>query len=186
MKYKVVVIGVSAGGMGALSVLFSYLPANYHIPIIVVQHLYPTQDRYLVDSFNNNYPLTVKEADEKETIQQRHIYFAPPNYHLLVERDETFSLSIDTKVNYSRPSIDVLFVSAAYVWTAELIGILLTGANNDGASGMSFIKKHGGLTIAQDPATAEYPVMPQAAIDATNVDKILSLEGIGRFLKSLT
>ena len=136
--------------------------------------------------FNNKCTLTIKEADDKEEIRPGFLYFAPPDYHLLIERDETFSLSIDARVNYSRPSIDVLFESAVYVWSSGLIGILLTGANNDGAHGMRLIKEHGGLTIAQDPATAEYPVMPKAAIDAAAVDKILSIEGIGEFLRAFS
>ena len=184
-QYKAVVIGVSAGGMDALTGLFSCLSQGFPLPITVVQHLHPTQDGYLFEHLNRKCPLTVKEADEKEALQPGHIYFAPPGYHLLVERDETFSLSVDEKVNYARPSIDVLFVSAADTWAGGLIGILLTGASHDGAHGMCVIQEHGGLTIAQDPATAEYPVMPKAAVDAGCVDRILGLEEIGAFLRQL-
>lgn len=171
--------------MEALSNLFSYLPGGFPLPIIVVQHLAATQDGYLFEHFNRKCALLVKEAHEKETILPGHIYFAPPGYHLLIERDETFSLSMDEKVNHSRPSIDVLFESAVRVWSCALIGIILTGANHDGAYGMRLIKEHGGLTIAQDPATAEYPVMPQAAIDQTDIDRILPLGGIESFLNML-
>ena len=184
-EYKAVVMGVSAGGMDALTGLFSCLPQGFPLPIIVVQHLSSTQDGYLFEHFNRRCALTVKEADEKERIQPGHIYFAPPGYHLLVERDETFSLSVDEKVNYARPSIDVLFVSAAHAWPGGLIGIILTGANHDGAHGMCVIQAHGGLTIAQDPATALHPVMPKAAVDAGCVDRILGLEAIGAFLRDL-
>ena len=183
-SYKAIVVGASAGGVEALSKLFSHLGAKFPLSIIVVQHSHPSGDSYLAEFFNGKYALTVKEAHDKEPIQQGHIYFAPPDYHLLIERDQTFSLNIDEKVNYVRPSIDVLFESAAYVWSSNLIGIILTGANRDGAYGMRLIKEHGGLTIAQDPATAENPVMPKAAIDAGGVDNILSLEGIIKFLKT--
>ena len=181
-NFECIVIGASAGGMEAVSKLLSYLPGEFPLPVIFAQHLHPTEDEYLVEYFNDKCALTVKGANEKERIQQGHVYFAPPDYHLLIERDQTFSLSIDEKVNYTRPSIDVLFESAAHVWSSHLIGIILTGANNDGAYGMRLIKDYGGLTIAQDPSTAEYPVMPQAAIDARGVEKILPLEGIGEFL----
>lgn len=184
--YRAIVIGVSAGGLTALSTLFSHLPEGFALPVIVVQHIHPAADRQIFDYFNSKCTLTVKEAEDKEKIQAGYVYFAPPDYHLLVEQNETFSLSIDPRVNFSRPAIDVLFESAVRVWSPRLIGILLTGASSDGACGMKLIKDHGGLTIAQDPATAEYPVMPQSAIDANAADKILSLDGIGNFLKTVS
>lgn len=184
--YKAIVIGVSAGGLAALSKLFPCLPDRFPLPVIVVQHVRSTTNRYIYTHFNNKCTLTIKEADDKEEIQPGFVYFAPPDYHLLIERDETFSLSIDARVNYSRPSIDVLFESAVHVWSSGLIGILLTGASSDGAYGMRLIKEHGGLTIVQDPATAEYPLMPKAAIDAVAVDKILPIESIGEFLADCT
>ena len=185
-KYKAIVIGVSAGGLAALSKLFPCLPDRFPLPVIIVQHVGATANRYKYAHFDNKCILTIKEADDKEEIRPGFVYFAPPDYHLLIERDETFSLSVDAKVNYSRPSIDVLFESAVYVWSSSLIGILLTGASSDGAHGMRLIKEHGGLTIVQDPATAEYPVMPKAAIDAVAVNKILSIESIGEFLKTFS
>ena len=184
--YKAIVIGVSAGGLAALSKLFPCLPERFPLPVIVVQHLAATTNRYKFAHFKKECPLTIKEVDEKERIRPGIIYFAPPDYHLLIERDETFSLSIDARVNFSRPSIDVLFESAVFVWSSGLIGILLTGASSDGAHGMQLIKQYGGLTIAQDPATAEYPVMPQAAIHAAAVEKILSIEDIGKLLKTFS
>lgn len=181
--YKAIVIGVSAGGLAALSKLFSFLSDRFPLPIAVVQHVASGAHGNRFTHFNNNCGLTIKEADEKEAIRPGFIYFAPPDYHLLIERDGTFSLSIDARVNFSRPAIDVLFESAAYAWSSSLIGILLTGASSDGAHGMRQIKQYGGMTISQDPATAEYPVMPKAAIDAGVVDKILPIAGIGEFLK---
>lgn len=183
--YKAIVIGASAGGLQALFELTSSLPADFHLPIIIAQHVHYTQNGSFTQNFNRISKLPVKVADEKEVIRQGHIYFAPPNYHLLIERDETFSLSVDQRVNYARPSIDVLFESAVYAWSSCLIGIILTGANGDGAEAMRLIKQHGGLTIAQDPSTAESPVMPQSAINAGGVDKILSLDQIVRLIISL-
>jgi two-component system chemotaxis response regulator CheB len=183
--YKAVVIGVSAGGLTALSQLFSCLGERFFIPLIVVQHVHPTATGYRYTHFNNRCRLTIKEAEDKEKILPGFIYFAPPDYHLLVERDETFSLSIDARVNFSRPSIDVLFESAAYAFSSGLIGILLTGANNDGAYGMRVIRSQGGFTIAQDPSSAEYPTMPQSAVDAHAVDKIYTLQVIGEFLNKI-
>jgi len=126
--------------------------------------------------------LTVKDADEKEAIRPGFVYFAPPNYHLLIETDHTFGLSIDPKVNYSRPSIDVLFENAANVYGPRLISILLTGANNDGAKGLRLIKEKGGLVIVQDPRSAEFPFMPEAALQVVKPDFVLGLAELGRWL----
>jgi len=185
-SYKAIVIGGSAGSMDVLLLLFSYLPETFCLPIIIVNHLHPLDDGDLVRFFSQHTSLTVKEASDKEQIQAGYIYFPPANYHLLVEPDGTFSLSVDSKVNYSRPSIDVLFESAAVTWDGDLIGILLSGANSDGAAGISAVKKYGGLTLAQDPSEAAYPVMPQAAIATGNVDEVLSTHEIGQFLQRLS
>jgi len=181
-KYKAVVIGVSAGGMKVLTKLLSMLPENFSMPLIIVQHLHPTQGEFYIRYFNEKCALPVKEADEKESIQAGYIYFAPPNYHLLIEEDHSFSLSSDEKVNFSRPAIDVMFESAVDAYHSDLIGVVLTGANNDGASGLQLIKNNGGLTVVQNPDDAESPTMPQAAIDAGGADFILSLEEIGNLL----
>lgn len=178
MKYRAVVIGASAGGIHAIKAIIMALPGNFHLPIIIVQHISPLSDNYWITLMDSLSALTVKEADEKEKIRKGTIYITPPNYHLLIERDETFSLSIDPKVNYARPSIDVLFESAADVYKDHLIGVILTGANSDGANGLRRIKEYGGLAIVQDPATAESASMPAAAIAATQVDYILPLEEI--------
>ncbi len=177
-QYSAIVIGTSAGGMVALTKLLAPLPEDFSLPIIIVQHVHPTQDGFMVDNLNSKCSLTVKEANGSEVIHPNHIYLAPPNYHLLLERDKTFSLSIDEKVNYSRPSINVLFESAVDVYSSGLVGILLTGANEDGAMGLKMIKENSGLAIVQDPDTAEYPFMPRAAIDMVKVDHILPLEKI--------
>ena len=185
MKYRAVVIGASAGGIHAIKAIIMALPSNFHLPVIIVQHISPLSDNYWITLMDSLSALTVKEADEKEKIRKGTIYITPPNYHLLIERDETFSLSIDPKVNYARPSIDVLFESAADVYKDQLIGVILTGANSDGANGLRRIKEYGGLAIVQDPATAESASMPAAAIAATQVDYILPLEEITDILITL-
>ncbi len=181
-KYQVVVIGVSAGGMEALKKLFLDLSLDFLLPIIVTQHLHSTQSGFFIEFFDSLCALTVKEAEENEKIRYGFIYFAPPDYHLLIEDDRSFSLSSDEKVNYSRPSIDVLFESAADVYGSQLIGVILTGASSDGTNGMKRIKECGGMTIAQNPEEAEYPIMPKSAIDAGEIDHILSLNEISKFL----
>jgi len=184
-RYEAIVIGVSAGGLSALEIIFKQLDANFCLPILVVQHLSPSSENYLPVHFSARYPQNFKEADDKEEIRSNTIYFAPPNYHLLVEYDRHLALSADERVNFSRPAIDVLFESAADVFANKLIGIILTGASSDGAVGLEKIKRYGGLAIVQDPKTAEAQAMPTAAIAATDVDHILTLEEIGPFLNSL-
>jgi len=184
-KYKAVVMGSSAGGLAVLARILSVFPQNFRLPLIVVQHLHPRQGEFYIQYLNDRTALTVKEADEKEDIVGGYVYFAPPNYHLLIEEDETFSLSSDEKVNYSRPSIDVLFESAAEVYGNRLAGVILTGANNDGASGLNLIKKNGGLAVVQEPCSAESPYMPRAALELVEADYILSPEEIGTVLVNL-
>jgi two-component system, chemotaxis family, protein-glutamate methylesterase/glutaminase len=181
-RFDAIVIGGSAGAMTALSTLLPCFPENYPLSVIVVLHLHPRQDRYFLEHFNKLCILNVKEADEKENIQAGYVYFAPPNYHLLIENNRTFSLSTDEKVNYSRPSIDVLFESAANVYGPRLAAILLTGANNDGAEGLRIIKEKGGLVIVQDPQSAESSYMPAAALQVMQPDFVLGLPEIGRWL----
>jgi two-component system chemotaxis response regulator CheB len=182
MQYEAIVIGVSSGGMSALKIIFSTLPAHFSIPIIIVQHLGAHSDSHWIKFLNEKSALKIKEADEKEKIETGHIYIAPPNYHLLIEKNKTFSLTIDERVNYARPSIDVLFESAAEAYKIKLIGIVLTGANNDGTRGIKRIKECGGLIIIQDPKTAESTCMPESAIAAIEPDYIDSLEDIVKLL----
>ncbi|PJZ26426.1 chemotaxis protein CheB [Leptospira hartskeerlii] len=185
MGYEAIVIGVSSGGLNALMKILPFLPENYPCPIVVVQHVSPRSDGYWIESMNRTCNLNVKEADEKEKIERGNIYMAPANYHLLVEKDKTFSLSTEARVNFARPSIDVLFGSAADAYGDGLIGLILTGSNSDGAIGLRKIKEEGGLTIVQDPETAESPSMPLYAISASSVDHILPLDEISGFLKGL-
>ena len=178
MKYEAIVIGVSSGGMNAMKVIFKLLPKDFNIPIIIVQHISPRSENQWIDFLNDKSNLYIKEADEKEKIENGTAYIAPSNYHLLIENDKTFSLTVDERVNFARPSIDVLFESAAEAYKSKLIGVVLTGSNDDGTKGMKRIKEYGGLTIVQDPDTAESSYMPASAIAAMEVDYILPLDGI--------
>ena len=178
MHYEAIVIGVSSGGMNALKIICSALPIDFNIPVIIVQHLSAHSDSYWINLLNEKSHLNVKEADEKEKIEKGTIYIAPPNYHLLIEKDKTFSLTIDERVNFARPSIDVLFESAAEAYRNTLIGIVLTGSNSDGTKGIKRIKDCGGLAIIQDPKTADSEYMPKSAIAAIVPDYILQLEDI--------
>ncbi len=184
-SHQAVVIGLSAGGLNALNVLLPLIPIDFPLPLVIVQHLHPHQDGSFFENAGGLCLLAVREAEEKEPVARGAVYFAPANYHLMIESDRTFSLSIDEKVNYSRPSIDVLFESAADVYGPDLIGIILTGASRDGAAGLRRIKENGGFTIVQDPATAEFPAMPSAALDETEVDRVMNIREIGRFLAGI-
>jgi two-component system chemotaxis response regulator CheB len=182
--YQLVTIGCSMGGMQALQTIFGSLPADFPLPITVVQHRYRTSNEGLPQFLRRHTKLNVVDTTDKEWMKPGTVYLAPANYHLLVERGE-LSLSVDEAVAYSRPSIDVMFESAADAYGSGVIGVVLTGANSDGARGAVRIKKRGGFVIAQDPKTAESPAMPQAAVEATRVDRILPLERIGPFLVEL-
>jgi two-component system, chemotaxis family, protein-glutamate methylesterase/glutaminase len=186
MDYEAIVIGGSAGGLNALQAVLAPLPGDFRLPILVVLHRLPAPDDLLAFTLNEFCQLMVKEAEPHECIKPGWVYIAPANYHLLVERDKTLSLSIDAKVRYSRPSIDVLFETASEAYRCGLIGIILSGANNDGTAGLKKTKEQGGLTIAQDPATAEATVMPNSAIQEKVIDKICSLAEISSFLTRLS
>ena len=189
-RFKAVVIGASAGGVDALGEIIARLPKNFPLPIIIVLHIPGDRPSLLAELFGSTTQLRVKDADEKEILSPGTIYFASPNYHLLIERDLTFSLSQEEPVQYARPSIDVLFESAADAFGRHLIGVLLTGANQDGAEGLKRIHQTGGLALVQAPATAQFRAMPDAGyaslssvINKNDIDKhILSLDEIGHLL----
>jgi len=183
--FEAIVIGSSAGGINALSTILATLPGEFPLPIVIVQHLHPNSESYLAHILGAKCELNVKQADEKETIANGVVYIAPPNYHLLIEEERSFSLSVEAPVNFSRPSVDVLFETATYAYRDKLIGIVLTGANNDGSQGLKKIKQMGGHVIVQEPTTADADIMPLAAIAATEIDKILPLEQIGPYLLRL-
>jgi two-component system chemotaxis response regulator CheB len=185
LNYEAIVIGVSAGGLLALSRILKELPVDFPIPIIVIQHRSKDERTLLEDLLQSKCKIRIKQADEKEKIERGVVYIAPGGYHLLIEKDYSFSLSCDALVNFSRPSIDVLFESAAEVYEDKLIGIILTGANKDGATGIQAIRMRGGVTIAQNPASASFPLMPLAAIDTGSVQHIFELQEVMNFLLNL-
>jgi two-component system, chemotaxis family, protein-glutamate methylesterase/glutaminase len=179
--YELIVIGGSLGGMYACEKILCALPLDFETPIAIALHRHKKSNESLPEFFRRSCKVRITDAEDKQWIERTTVYLAPADYHLLVEKGE-FNLSVDEAVQYARPSIDVLFESAADAYGPAVIGVILTGANNDGAAGVRKIKSHGGLVIAQDPRTAESPIMPQAAIDTGAVDQILPLEKIGPFL----
>lgn len=186
MAYDVVVIGASLGGLSAVSVLLKALPAGFGLPVVIAQHRglhMPEGD--LAEIWQRVSALPVADAEDKMTITPGHVYVAPADYHLLVESPDRFALSIDAPVLWARPSIDVLFESAADVFGDGVIGVVLTGASADGSVGLKAIRDHGGCALVQDPGTAESAVMPRAAIAATPVNHVLPLDELGRIIVAL-
>lgn len=183
--FEAVIIGSSAGGLDVLRNIFSSLGTDFPCPLIAIQHVEPTAKFDYAAIFCDTSGLIVGEAEDKLTIESGHIFFAPPGYHLYIEDDRTFGLSVDPLVNWSRPSIDLTFESAARVYGQALIAIVLTGANTDGAYGLSKVKEAGGITIVQDPRTAVADAMPQAAIATGHADYVLADREIGPMLTRL-
>ena len=184
-KYRMVVIGGSAGSLDSILKIVAAVQESVDVAFVVVVHRGKGGDSILTDLLSSQTTLVVKEVEDKELILPGTIYIAPPDYHLLLENEYTFSLDASEKVHYSRPSIDVTFESAALVYGPALVGVLLSGANADGAVGLKNIADAGGFTIAQQPATAEVGYMPQQAINLTKVSVILEGEDIGMFLRTL-
>ena len=180
-----IVIGASAGAIDALSALLPRLPKMFPLPIMVVVHLPPDKQSLLTNLFQAKCSLDVREAEDKEPLSPATVYFAPPDYHLLVESPKQLSLSSEEPVLYSRPSIDVLFESAADIFGSQLIGIILTGANTDGAFGLKAIHEAGGTTLVQRPDQAQANAMPLAAIQSCPEAQIMSLEEIASYLSQL-
>lgn len=185
LPYRAVVIGVSAGGLEALRLILTRLPASFPVPVVVVQHRGAEAQEFLARYLDERCEVKVKEAEDKEQAEPGTVYLAPANYHLLLDDDGSFALSLEGPVRFSRPSIDLLFESAADVYGSGLIAVILTGANDDGSRGLAAVKRRGGLAVVQDPATAEVAVMPEAAIRAAAVDFVLPLRAIGPFLANL-
>lgn len=179
----IAVIGTSWGGLAALSEIIAGLPEDFSLPIGVVQHR-SKDSELLVELLQDLTHLCVRDAEDKDPLCAGTIYIAPPDYHMMVERDHV-SLTVDSPVRFSRPSIDVLFKSASDTFGASTIGVVLTGANEDGASGLARIVARGGKAIVQDPAEAEAPVMPQSAVRAVPVARVLPLRDISAELARL-
>ena len=185
MAPQAVVIGASAGALEALSAILPVLPADYPLPVLVVVHQPSDQKSVLAELFQAKCRLAVREAEDKEPIDGGTVYFAPPDYHLLVEPDRSLSLSIDEPVLFSRPSLDVLFESAADIYGPGLIAVILTGANPDGAKGLRTVAEAGGMAIVQNPAEAYARDMPKAALAECPEALILSLSEIAAYLQQV-
>lgn len=185
MAYSVVAIGTSWGGLAALTKLLGALPTDFGIPVVVVQHRSKDSERLLVQLLQDATDLKVGEIEDKDPLTPGMVHVAPANYHVLIE-DGYASLTIEEPVRFSRPSIDVMFSSAADTYGAAAIGVVLTGANEDGARGLAHIVKRGGLALVQDPKTAEIPIMPQAAIRVVPTAEVLPLETLGSRLIALS
>ena len=184
-KPKAIVIGGSAGALDALATILPSLPAGFALPIALVLHLLPGKPSQLANVLALHTKLAVRETDDKQPFTPGTIHVAPPNYHLLLERTGCLSLSVEDPVLFSRPSIDVLFESAAEAYGPATLGVLLSGANEDGARGLRRIADAGGITVVQDPETAVARAMPEAAIRLLEPHHVLPLAGIGKLLASL-
>jgi two-component system chemotaxis response regulator CheB len=180
-----IVIGTSAGGVEALSTVLPALRIGVGAPVFVVLHLPREKPSLLVDIFTPKCALPVREAEDKQPVEPGTVYFAPPDYHLLIDDGPALALSTDEAVHFSRPSIDVLFESAADVYGARLLGIILTGASEDGASGLDAVRRAGGCTVVQQPETAQVSLMTEAALKLGPADFVLPLERIAELLRTL-
>jgi two-component system chemotaxis response regulator CheB len=182
--FEIVVVGASLGGLKALQFFLSGLSKGFQLPIVIVQHRGNDANSGLCEFLSRHCELPISEPDDKEPILKGHIYLAPHDYHLLVERGN-FALSTEPPVAFARPSIDLMFESVADEYGAGVVGVILTGANSDGASGLASIKGQGGFALVQDPNEAEFPEMPRAAISATSVDRIAPLNEMVSLLEEL-
>jgi two-component system chemotaxis response regulator CheB len=184
VAYEIVVVGTSWGGLSALHELILGLPGTFGLPIVVVQHRHRQSDHLLTTLLQDETPLCVCEVEDKAPIEPGNVYVGPADYHLLIEPGY-FSLSTDEPVRYSRPSIDVMFESAADSYGSRTVGVVLTGANADGSAGLRRIVDRGGLAYVQLPATAESPTMPAAAISAVPESRVLTIDEIAASIASL-
>jgi two-component system, chemotaxis family, protein-glutamate methylesterase/glutaminase len=184
VAYEIIIVGTSWGGLSALRELISGLPGDFGLPLVVVQHRHRQSDHLLTSLLQDGTTLCVCEIEDKAPIGAGNVYVAPADYHLLIEHGY-FSLSTDEPVGFSRPSIDVAFVSAADTYREHAVGVVLTGANADGARGLKRIHDRGGLTLVQQPETAESPAMPTAAIRCVPTARIETIEAIAAALAAL-
>lgn len=182
---KLIVIGGSSGGIEAICLILEKLNSTFTIPIILILHRSSSIDNSLVELISYKTNLIVKEADEKDELLERHLYIAPPNYHLLIESDGSLSLDVSEKILFSRPSIDVSFESAARAYGANLTAVLLSGANMDGSLGLQKVQLLGGKIFIQDPEEASVNFMPQKAIDLTQSTSIFTCAEIAGKLNEL-
>jgi two-component system chemotaxis response regulator CheB len=183
--YRAVVVAASSGGVDALRRLLGTLSPDLPASLVIVLHTASEHAGGLCEVLRRASPLPVAEARPRERAQAGQIYLAPPGYHLLVEKDGRFALSVDEKVCYVRPSADVLFESAAEAWAGRLIAVVLTGANEDGAQGLAAVRARGGLAVVQQPEDAEFATMPEAALRIAGADHVLPIDEIGPLLNQL-
>jgi two-component system, chemotaxis family, protein-glutamate methylesterase/glutaminase len=181
-RWRLVVIGTSLGGLTALPTILRALPAGFRCPVVVVQHrAIDVDDVSLLAALQRGCPLELREVEDKDPLRPGRVYLAPADYHVLVEGDH-LTLSTEARVLHARPSIDVLFESAADAHGERVIGVVLTGASRDGVSGSQEIKRRGGFVVVQDPATAEAKLMPASVLSAVAVDRVLRLDQIAQCL----
>jgi two-component system chemotaxis response regulator CheB len=184
VAYRIVVVGTSWGGLAALRMVVGALPQGYDIPTAIVQHRHRDSDAMLARFLQDHTQLRVCEVEDKQPIEAGRLFIAPANYHMLVEQGH-FSLSTEAPVRFSRPSIDVTMISAAVAYGHRAVGVVLTGANADGADGLRRIAKSGGMAVIQDPKTAAVKTMPVAALKAVPTARVFPLERIASFLGTL-
>jgi two-component system chemotaxis response regulator CheB len=184
-RVDLIVVGCSWGGLKALGVVLGGLPASLPAAVVLAQHRAATSTEALAAALRRHARAPVHEVEDKDPVEPGAIYLAPPDYHLLIEPGGVFGLSVDRPVQFSRPSVDVLFESAAQAYGPRVAAVVLTGANADGANGLRAVKRAGGITVVQDPDTAEQPAMPEAALATGAADKVLPLPEIAPFLVEL-
>lgn len=182
---RALVIGTSAGGLDALEYLIPQIPSDSHVPVFVVQHIMAGSDGFFIKKLNKLSKVHVLEPVQGETIQPGMVYIAPPDRHLIVRNNDQLILSSKHKINYSRPSIDVLFESAAHVYHNALMGILLTGANGDGSKGLKYIYDKGGITVVQNPDEAWAPTMPMSAIKLFKPHFVLRIKEMSLIMQNI-
>lgn len=185
-RIDAIVVGASAGGIEALMTLLPALPARLAMPIFIVLHLPRDRPSMLAEIFAPKCSLSVCEAQDKEPVRPGTVYFAPPDYHLLIDEGPTLALSSDELVNFSRPSIDVLFESAAEMYGSRLLGIILTGANEDGAAGLAAVGEAGGIAFVQQPQSAQVKSMVLSALNRNPASHVLELEDISAVLRAMS
>ncbi|MBN9386253.1 MAG: chemotaxis protein CheB [Chitinophagaceae bacterium] len=184
-RAKLMVIGGSAGSLQVIMEIMSVIRPDFPLPVLIVLHRNSIFESNLEELFASRSQAIIKEVEEKEVILPGVIYIAPADYHVLIEEDQTFSLDYSERVNFSRPSIDVTFRCAADVYGTDLVCLLLSGGNADGVEGLGYVKERGGLTVVQDPVTAEVPYMPQHALSQVAVDFVVAAGNIPAFIKGL-
>lgn len=184
-RIEAIVIGASAGGAEALGILLASLPARARVSLFIVLHLPRNRPSLLVEIFSRRCPLVLREAHDKDLVERGTVYFAPPDYHLLIDEGPSVALSVDAPVRFSRPSIDALFETASAIYRERLLGIILTGANDDGSAGLQAVHAAGGLTVVQNGAGAKAAFMPEAAKQRVPAALVLSLDAIAQLLKTI-